>query len=170
MKSLVIYTSQTGFTKRYAGWLAERLKCEAMDFEQAKAKDLSFFDTYDALVFGGWARAGKIHHSEWFIEHLENWKGKKLALFMVGASPNASPDIPGALDMVLKAEQKALAKVFYCQGGLDYEKMSLPSKIVMKLVAAAMKKKNPQAGEMVSKSYDIADPKYLDPIVDYLKE
>ena len=25
MKALVIYTSQTGFTKRYAGWLAEKL-------------------------------------------------------------------------------------------------------------------------------------------------
>ena len=28
MKTLVVYTSQTGFTKRYAQWIAERMEAD----------------------------------------------------------------------------------------------------------------------------------------------
>lgn len=29
MKTLIVYTSQTGFTKRYADWMAEELQANA---------------------------------------------------------------------------------------------------------------------------------------------
>lgn len=170
MNTLVIYTSQTGFTRRYAHWLAERLEdAQVLTLDQAKDKDEAFFSPFEALVFGGWAMAGKIQGGDWFLDRLPDWKGKKLALFMVGASPNESPDIPKALDAILNVEQKDQARVFYCQGGLDYNKMPLPSKIIMKVFAAAVKKKEPEMGKMISKSYDIADPKYLDPLLAYLE-
>jgi menaquinone-dependent protoporphyrinogen IX oxidase len=170
MKTLIIYTSQTGFTKRYATWLANEVGGLAMPLSQAKEKVCAFFEGFDALVYGGWAMAGKIQKADWFLKRMEGWKGKKLALFMVGASPYLSPDVPVVLEQILDENQKQYARAFYCQGGLNYEKMSLPNKIVMKIFAHVMKKKNPQAGEMVSKSYDIADPRYLEPIIQYLKE
>ena len=170
MKSLVVYTSQTGFTEQYATWLSEKLNGQIMTLDEAKERVSAFFENFDALIYGGWAMAGKIQKADWFLERLDGWKGKKLALFMVGASPNESPDVPVVLEQILDENQKQYARVFYCQGGLNYDKMSLLNKIVMKIFAGVMKKKNPEAGEMVSKSYNIADPKYLDPLIAYLKE
>lgn len=40
MKNVVIYTSQTGFTKRYAEWIGEAAEAEAVDLAQAKKLNL----------------------------------------------------------------------------------------------------------------------------------
>lgn len=38
MKTLVVYTSQTGFTKRYAEWIAKRTQAVVIELEEAKKK------------------------------------------------------------------------------------------------------------------------------------
>lgn len=48
MKTIVIYTSQTGFTKRYAEWIAEATQADCFDLSAAKKKDLA---TYEAIIF-----------------------------------------------------------------------------------------------------------------------
>ena len=48
MKSIVIYNSQTGFTKKYAEWISEAAACECVEFKQAAKLNLS---DYDAIVF-----------------------------------------------------------------------------------------------------------------------
>ncbi len=63
MKAIVIYNSQTGFTKKYAEWIVEATGCEAADIK--KASNLNLFE-YDAIVFGSWCQAGKIKKIEWF--------------------------------------------------------------------------------------------------------
>ena len=39
MKTLVIYSSRTGFTKRYAEWIAERTQGDLLELKDAKKKD-----------------------------------------------------------------------------------------------------------------------------------
>ena len=56
-KTAVIYNSQTGFTKRYAGWISEALSCECFELKAVKNKD---FKDYDRIIFGGWACAGSV--------------------------------------------------------------------------------------------------------------
>ena len=175
MKTIIVYTSQTGFTQRYAKWLAEELEAEVLTLTEAKKKDDAFFSCADAIVYGGWAMGGNIVHSEWFKERIPAWTGKKLALFCVGASPNDFPDVEKCLSGVLTEEEKKSARAFYCQGGLSYEKMKLASKLGMKAFAAMMRNKKDATddekvmGEMISHSYDIADKKYILPIVEYLR-
>ena len=41
MKTIVIYTSQTGFTKRYAEWIAEATGADCFELSAAKKKDLA---------------------------------------------------------------------------------------------------------------------------------
>ena len=52
--------------------------------------------------------------------------------------------------------------------------MKGPSKLAMKMFTGALKKKNDdksqQMAEYISKSYDISDVKFIEPIVDYLEE
>lgn len=57
MKTIVLFTSNTGFTKQYANWLVNDLSCPWIDLSKKKRVDL---DEYDTIVFGSWLMAGKI--------------------------------------------------------------------------------------------------------------
>ena len=51
MRTVIIYNSQTGFTKRYAEWIAEETGADCLELSIAKKKDLSIYET---IIFGGW--------------------------------------------------------------------------------------------------------------------
>lgn len=174
MKTLVVYTSQTGFTKKYATWLADRLEGDILKLDEAKKKNDDFFAGYDAICYGGWAMAGKVVDVKWFLDKADSWKNKRLAIFCVGASPENNPDVEKLLGELLNDEQKKYIKAFYCPGGLDYSKMKLSSRLAMKAFASLLKnKKDASVSEKemagwIDHSYDISDEKYINAIVDYI--
>ena len=172
MKTLVIYTSKTGFTKRYSEWLAEKMGADILELKDAQKKEEGFFDGYDAIVYAGWCMAGSVVKVKWFLGKAPSWKEKRLAIMVVGGSPNDNPDVEVSLHNLLTDEQRRYIKAFYCQGGIDYDKLKGPSKLGMKMFAAALKKrkdeKSRQMGEYISQSYDISDIKYIEPIISYL--
>ena len=171
MKTIVIYNSQTGFTKKYAQWIAEKANADCIEYSKAKAMDL---DGYDAIVFGGWAVAGSISKLKWFKKNISRWRDKKLVAFCVGASPIENPEIELTLPKNFTDEELEIIRWFYCPGGLDYEKMTATSRVMMKMFVKALdakKDKTKQDEEqirMLSSSYDISDRKYIEPIIDYL--
>lgn len=171
MKSIVIYNSQTGFTKKYAQWIAEKTNAECVEFSKAKKMNL---DSYSAIVFGGWAFAGSISKLKWFKKNISKWSDKKLVAFCVGASPIDNPEIDEALPKNFTAEELKIVKWFYCPGGLNYEKMSTTSKVMMKMFINMLNSKKDKTEDdleqirIMSSSYDISDIKYVEPIVDYL--
>lgn len=172
MKTIVIYNSQTGFTKRYAEWIAEASGADCMELSTAKKKNM---EAYEAVVFGGWARAGGITGINWFKANMGKWAGRKLIVFCVGASPIDSPDIETSLKRNFTEEEWKKVNVFYCPGGLNYERMSAPSKLMMKMFVKALKAKKGRTRaeeemiKVISASYDISDKKYMEPILDCLK-
>lgn len=168
MKALVIYHSQTGFTKRYAKWIAEATGADCLELSEAKKKTM---DEYEAIIFGGWACAGGISKLSWFKSNIDKWTGKKLIAFCVGGSPMESPDIEPALKRNFTESEREKVSVFYCPGGFNYEKMSAPSKLMMKIFIKTLKAKKDKTREeeemikMISSSYDISDKKYIEPIL-----
>ncbi|MEY8426731.1 flavodoxin domain-containing protein [Lachnospiraceae bacterium 46-15] len=169
---IVIYNSQTGFTKRYAQWIAEATGADCLDLAVAKKTPLA---TYEAIIFGGWACAGSISKLSWFKGNIDNWKDKKLIAFCVGASPIDSPEIEPFLKQNFTESELKKVSVFYCPGGLDYEKMSMPSKLMMKMFVKMLKAKKDKTEaeqemiKMISASYDISDKKYIKPILKCLE-
>lgn len=174
MKTLVVYTSQTGFTKRYAGWIAEKARADLFDLKGVQGKDAAFYEAYDALVYAGWCMAGKLVKLNWFLDKAPRLKGKKLAVVAVGASPNETPDVATFMKNILSDEHRQYVKAFYCQGGIDYDKMKLPSKLMMKLFASSLKKskdeKTREMGSFIDHSYDISDIRYIEPLLTFLSE
>ncbi|MBQ7275264.1 MAG: flavodoxin [Clostridiales bacterium] len=174
MKTLIIYTSQTGFTKKYSEWLAQKTGGDLMDLKEAQKKDDTFFAGYEAIVYGGWVMAASVVKVKWFLNKSASWKGKKLAVFCVGGSPNDNPDVEVMLKNMMTDEQREYIKAFYCQGGFNYDRMNAPSRLAMKMFVSALKKKKDPTEEekimtqMVATSYDISDEKYLEPVIDYL--
>lgn len=173
MKTIVIYNSQTGFTKRYAEWIAEATGADCLELSAAKKQDLN---AYEAIVFGGWACAGSISKIGWFKNNIDNWANKKLIAFCVGGSPIENPQIESALKQNFNESELKKINIFYCPGGFNYEKMSASSKLMMKIFVKTLKAKKDKTEEeqvmikMISSSYDISDKKYIEPIIQCLKK
>ena len=168
--TIVIYNSQTGFTKKYAQWISEDLECECVEFSEANKMNL---EQYETIIFGGWACAGEISKIKWFKNNMKKWGNKKLAVYCVGGSPIENPEIEVAMKNWFTEEEHQKVKSFYCPGGFNYEKMSGTSKLMMKMFIGALKAKKDKTEaekiqiEMISKSYDISDKKYIEPIVEW---
>jgi menaquinone-dependent protoporphyrinogen IX oxidase len=173
MKTIVIYNSQTGFTKRYAQWISEAAGADCLALSAAKKENLT---DYEAIIFGSWACAGGISKIGWFKGNIDKWADKKLIAYCVGASPAENPEIETALKQNFSETERKKVKAFYCPGGFNYEKMPAPSRLMMKMFIKALKsKKNKTEQEqamvkMISSSYDISDKKYIEPILQYLRE
>lgn len=174
MKSLVIYNSKTGFTKQYAKWISEDAGCKCISLKEAGKTKLA---DYDAIVFGSWFMAGGITKLQWFKKQIPALAqaGKKLIVFAVGASPAESPDVAVTMEKMLSVEEKKMVKLFYCPGGLSYEKMNGVSRFMMKMFAKSLASKKDASendrkqAEMISHSYDISDKKFIGPIVAEIK-
>ena len=172
MKTLIVYTSQTGFTKKYAEWIAEKAKADIFDLKAVQKKNDVFLNEYDAIIYAGWCMAGRVVKTNWFFDKALNLKDKKLAVVAVGASPKDNPEVDVAMNNLLSDEQKQYIKAFYCQGGLDYDKMKFFSRFALKMFVKALKKSKDEKqrgmGEYISHSYDSSDIKYIEPILDFL--
>lgn len=172
MKTAVIYISQTGFTKKYAEWIAQKSNADLFSFKDAKKKNAAFFAQYEAIIYAGWCMAGKVVKLEWFLEKALSLKEKKLAVVAVGASPNESPEVDVAMKNLLTDEQKQYIKVFYCQGGIDYSKMKLSSKMALKMFSTILKNskdpKQREQGAFIDHSYDVSDIKFIDPVISFI--
>lgn len=168
MKTIVIYHSQTGFTKRYAQWIAEETGADCIGLSEAKKRNMA---AYETIIFGSWACAGGISKLNWFKDNIDQWADKKLIVFCVGASPIDSPEIGPTLKQNFKESELKKISVFYCPGGFHYEKMPVPSKLMMKMFIKTLKAKKGKTEaeqemiKIISSSYDISDKKYIEPIL-----
>lgn len=173
IKIAVIYNSQTGFTEQYARWISEAVGADCIGLAAAKKRDLA---PYDTIVFGGWACAGKIQGISWLRSRMARWPGKTWIAFCTGGTPAESPEIEGFLRGNFSEDERKRVSVFYCPGGFCYEKMPARFKLLMKMfqkMAGAKKEKTEaekQMLEMISRSYDISDRKYIAPIVELLQQ
>lgn len=167
MKTIVIYHSQTGFTKRYAEWIVENANADCLELQ----KDLSLYQT---IIFGSWAFAGSIRKIGWFKKNINEWKNKKLIIFCVGASPIDSPEVKQALNNFRSDLEHKNVKVFYCPGGINYERMPGASKLMMKIFLNGLKSKKEKTQtetemlKMISSSYDLSNQRYIKPILEEL--
>lgn len=169
MKAVIIYYSKTGFTRRYAQWLAEALGCDCVPFDKRMRVRL---DDYDAVIFGSWLRAGAIQKLSWFKEQMPNMTGRIRIVFAVGAMPaEAEAEVRAMFDKNFNEEQQAKVSMFYLQGGLDYSRMDVISRAAMRFLCAMLRrKKNPTPEDtgmlrMIEKSFDAADRKAIVPII-----
>lgn len=169
MKTIVIYNSQAGFTKQYAQWIAQELQCDSISLHRINEIALGDFDT---IIFGSWCHAGRIKKLNWVFEELKKDASKNYVVFAVGASSMDSPEIPKTMEQNIP--KNSIVKGFYLQGGLNYEKMSFSSRIMMKLFSSMLRKKKDateeekKMAEMVSRSFDISDKKYIVPLLRYV--
>ena len=173
MKTIIVYNGKTGFTKKYADWIAEELKCSILSYEYFTKKVI---EENDIIIFGSRVHAGKIEHLQKLKSQFVNKSNQKLIVFACGATPVFEKK---AIDKIWinnlsESEIKSIPH-FYFQSGLNYEKMGFLDRTIMKTVAKLMSKKqnktNEEAGftQAVQRSYDISFKEFIFPLVNCVK-
>lgn len=168
---VVIYKSKTGFTEKYANWIAEELNCDVYPLENVNLVNLS---EYDLIIFGSGVRAGKMAGIKFIDKSRINFPNKKLVIFATGATP---PDESEAIERVrtMNVPKNSGIPFFYFQSGFNYERMKGLDKLLMTMVKGIMgrmKDKDGTQNEMVAamkNSYDHSSRASIEPLVSFIK-
>lgn len=173
MKTVIVYKSKTGFTKKYAQMIAKEIACDLLELKKATPKKL---EGYDTVVFGSRFFAGTVDGLKKARELFAASGAEKLIVFATGATPNVAEEI---INDVWKnnftPEELEAIPHFYMQSGICYEKMPFGEKMMMKMAAKMMKnqKEKDEMGqgfeEALKGSFDISSEEYVKPLVEYLK-
>lgn len=168
---VVIYKSKTGFTEKYANWIAEDLGCEAYPLENVNMINLS---DYDLIIFGGGIRAGRIDGIGFVNKIRTRLPVKKLVIFATGGTPSNETD---AIERVksMNVPKNSGIPFFYFQSGFNYEKMKGMDRLLMNMVRGMMRRTKDKDGiqnEMTAamkNSYDHSSREFVEPLVSYVK-
>lgn len=165
-KTIIIYRSKTGFSRRYAQWLAEDLRCQAADFRERNRLRLP---EYGTIILAGGLYAGQMSGLGWLKKQLPGLAGKRIAALAVGCAPADTPDLPESMEKLFGPLPQV--RGFYCQGGLDYEHMGAVDRAMMAALRASLRGK-PEMADMlagISRSFDAADRNSLAPLVQWAR-
>jgi menaquinone-dependent protoporphyrinogen IX oxidase len=144
-KTIVIYRSTSGFTKKYAEWIAQ--ECQA-DLFDAKKIDADKLVEYDVVIFGGSLHVVGISGLNLIKNNMPRLSGKKVIVFAVGASPPRENVLAEVREHNFGKEMGG-AELFYLRGGFDYSKLDWGNKVLMTLLKVRLKfKKNKTPDEL----------------------
>ncbi len=158
MKKIVIYKSKTGFSQKYAEWIAQALECDAVELKDISAKNLQ---NYDIIIYD--MKKVKSLHAQ--------LPSKKWVLFANGMTP---AETQGNYENLVKTNLSGGMEnvpFFYFQSGLNYEKMGSMSRKMLSMVGSMLAKKEDKTEEEAElarkfgSSSDESDVKYIEPLV-----
>ena len=164
-KIIVLYRSKTGFSKRYAEWIAEDLGCESRPIKSVKLDDLK---DYKLIIFGAGVYAGMISG----LGKIKNWMEKSPQKTWIVFATGATPHEEGHEEMLLKTNfrkgESRPAHFYYFLSGINYETMGFFNRVLMKLFSgmAAKKKGTTQTAKQIS--VDLANRHYIADLLSYV--
>ncbi len=172
-KTIVLYQSKYGATKKYAVWLAEELGCDLLETQQAMVEKV---EKYDLIIFGGGIYASGIAGISFLKKHYDRLKEKKVLIFAVGASPYNEK----AMEELKKRNlQPVLGQIplFYCRGAWRESSMTFQDRMLCSLLKKTVAKKDPALYEpwevaliqTTGLDSDWTDKTYLNPIIEYAR-
>lgn len=172
MEHIIVYGSQYGSTRRYAEKLSEQVNIPAISYKQAV--DLSNIKT---LVYLGGLYTGGVLGLSKTLRSLSKCGQFNLILVTVGLSDPKEPEnrenIRTSLQNRLPAELFQRAKIFHLRGGIDYHKLSVSHRAMMKLLYQSLRKRPLEMQtaedraliETYGKRVDFMDFSTLEPII-----
>ena len=170
MNSIIIYGSRYGSTKRYAERLAEITGLKAVFF-----KDVKSVAGYDRIVYLGALCAGGVMGLKKTVCGLS--ANQELFIATVGlADPTDAENvnhIRGCIKKQVPASHYDESKFFHLRGAIDYTKLGLKHRIMMKLLYSKVLKipeaeRNAEVRALIAtygKQVDFVNLDTLEPIV-----
>lgn len=178
MNSIIIYGSHYGTTKQYAEELSKRTDIKVIFFKNVNQQ----INDYDTIIYLGGLYAGGVLGMSKTLKKLHNISGKKIIIATVGLSDPADEvnknNIRNNIKSQIPKEVFEKAKIFHLRGGIDYSKLNLAHKTMMKLLYNAVKNlpeekqtaENRAMTETYNKKVDFIDFSALDKIIDEVQK
>lgn len=131
LKTLIIYNSISGFTEKYAYWIAEDLECDCYELADIPAGAV---EKCNILIFGGSLHAVGIAGFKALQRRFPDLDSKTVYIFATGASPGRE-HIPGEIiEKNFSPKQKDSWNFYYFRGGFDFNKLDPINKFIMSLM------------------------------------
>lgn len=154
----IVYTSNTGYTERYAKMLGGLLEFPVYCAKDAKKS----LPKGTEIIYMGWLMAGSVKDYPQAAKRYQ-----VLALCGVGMAPS------GAQDDAVREKYALNIPVFTLQGGYDHQKLKGIYKSMMNMLARMIgKKQEPSAAEqmmmdMIRKGGDFVCEENLSPVLEW---
>ena len=136
MKAIVIFSSKTGNTEKYARWIAEELGTKAVPANDVKVKELL---NYDTIIYGGGIYAERIHGIKFIKKNMKKLQGKRIVVFTNGLSPDEEGPINKVKEKNFTPDELNQIDFFYMRGAFNMEKLPFKEKMMMTMVKKMMK-------------------------------
>lgn len=130
MNRIVIYKSKSGFTRKYAEWIAQELECQALPLNKIKAKELS---VYNQVIYGGAIMADLIKG----LGKIKNLNLKKLIIFSCGMNMQTEE----YRQRVANVNNIPLEGFYYFEGGYNPKMTGFMGRMIIKMISNNIKKK-----------------------------
>jgi menaquinone-dependent protoporphyrinogen IX oxidase len=137
MKTIIIYGSQYGTTKRYAEYLSEMTGIEAVAFKEAKD-----IDKYDRVIFMGALYAGSVLGLKKTVSKMS--PKQELVIVTVGL---VDPNDPENIDYIRHSIKERIpadlydeTRILHLQGAIDYSHLSLKHRMMMAVIHSKLSK------------------------------
>lgn len=172
MKTVVVYKSISGFTKKYAEWIAEELEADLLGVEKI---DIDILLKYDIIIYGGSLHAVGISGINIIKNNLNKLKDKNIIIFTTGASPSKESTVSEVKDSNFSVEEQKQIRFYYFRGGFDFNKLNFTNKILMTLMKWKIKlkrHKTPDEKGMLaafSKPMDFTKKKNIKELLEYVR-
>ncbi len=171
-KTIVLYKSNTGFTQKYAEWIAEELNCKAVSIDKL---DVNSLFEYNTIIFGGGIHAGQISGLKSIKNSILKMTDKKIIIFATGATPPAAMDTDGLKNKNFSLEEQERLQFFYFLSGMNYETMGIKNKGLMGVYRFVLRlnkdKSSVEQGvyDTLTKSNDHTKKEYINPLIEHVK-
>lgn len=172
-KGIIIYQSKYGATQKYAGWLCETTGFACMENSKEAWSEAARYE--NVIVCGGIYASG-IAGLSLLRKNINLLKGKKIAVFAVGASPYDEKALLEIKAHNLKNELKDIP-LYYGRGIWDESRMKFTDRTLCRMLQKSVAKKDPSTYEpwmkalmcSVGQKCDWTDKTYLTPLIESLR-
>ena len=160
----IVYTSNTGFTRRYAEMLSEKTGIDVFSLKQARKA----VEDGAEIIYMGWISAGRIKGFKAAAKRYE-----VRAVCAVGAMPPETQR-----EYVKNASGVGELPLFLLRGGFDINKLHGIYRLTMQIMVRAVKKKAEQDADFaVKQGFDLlidggsrVDVAQLAPVIEFIRQ
>jgi menaquinone-dependent protoporphyrinogen IX oxidase len=175
-KTLVVYFSKYGSTRKYAEWIAEELDGDIFSLNNIQQIDLS---QYGTIILGCSLYPETNKSIKKFVNNFVKLKDKKIVLYTCGAAnvnkPENTKNIKKRFENIIPKNTFENINIFYLRGTMDYSLMSIKHRIMMSFMKKMVKnkKEHDEDDKLILESYgkkiDFIDKNTIKEIIEYCK-
>ena len=172
MKTVVVYKSISGFTKKYAEWIAQELEADLLG---VKKIDIKILLKYDNIIYGGSLHAVGISGINIIKNNLNKLRDKNIIIFTTGASSPKESTISEIRNSNFSVEEQKQIQFYYFRGGFDFNKLNFINKILMTLFKWIIKLKRDKTSDekgmlaAYSKPVDFTKKENIKELLEYVR-